>query len=534
MSPLRPFRRPGAAIAAILACALVATPAQARPPTAAPSTAAHATATHATAAPAAAAATKAAAPAAQYAPGEVVVGYTSPPSARLRAQIASRTGATPASAATPDFQVLRIPRGETVAQAIARLRAEPDVAYASPDYLAHEAGGWIPNDRGRLHVAEGWAFLQWNFLGGAGVDAPDAWSHLFADGAPGGRGVTVAILDTGVAYTNWVSPQGQRFRESPDFVGTRFVAPCDVYREMVVNASKTSPRSCTEPYALDRQGHGTFVAGVVAETTNNGVGVTGLAWGSSIMPVRVLDSQGNGDSATIAEGIRYATLHGAQVINLSLEFDPSVGAADIPDVIAAITFAHRHGVTVVAAAGNDYLPNYPAQVTYPARDPNVISVGATTFDRCRASYSNVGPGLDLVAPGGGDDAQIPGDPNCYPSRNLFDIYQLTFPNPSDPLDFSLPDGWFGTSMSAPHVAAAAALVIASGVLGANPSPDQILSRLEATAQPLGTAPAPNADYGYGLLNVGAATAGVSKTAAARAHRRQLRHRRRIPKAHRAK
>jgi serine protease len=248
------------------------------------------------------------------------------------------------------------------------------------------------------------------------------------------------------------------------------------------------------------------------------------------MPVRVLDSQGYGDSATIAEGIRYATLHGARVINLSLEFDSTVGAGDVPDVIGAIDFAHRHGVVVVGAAGNDSVPGLAAQVTYPARDPEVISVGATTSDRCRAVYSNVGPGLDLVAPGGGDDASITGDPGCNPNRNLPDIFQMTFNNPSQPTVFSLPNGWFGTSMSAPHVSATAALVIASGVLGAHPSPDQVLTRLEETARPLGTAPRPNADYGYGLLDAGAATAGVSQTA--RYHRHHRHHRRHHRRRHR--
>ena len=101
---------------------------------------------------------------------------------------------------------------------------------------------------------------------------------------------------------------------------------------------------------------------MIAEATNNRFGLTGLAYGAKIMPVRVLDADGNGDAQTIARGIRYAVKHGAQVINLSLEFDITVTAAQIPNIIGAINYAHRHGVVVVAAAGNDS----SRQLAYPA------------------------------------------------------------------------------------------------------------------------------------------------------------------------
>ena len=163
-------------------------------------------------------------------------------------------------------------------------------------------------------------------------------------------------------------------------------------------------------------------------------------------------------------------------------------------------------VVVVAAAGNDA----SSEIAYPARVRAVISVGATTADRCLASYSDVGPGLDLVAPGGGDDSSVLSDADCHPNRNLPDVYQMTFDNPAHPDRFSLPGGWYGTSMAAPEVSAAAAMVIASGVIGRHPSPDAVLDRLEQTAQPLGTG-TPNVDYGYGLLDLGAATAPAAST-----------------------
>lgn len=424
----------------------------------------------------AAALAPAAARAADYVPDEVVVAYAPTHAA---ADVATTIG-TPV-ARSQELEVLKLPRGVSVGNAIARLRGQPGVAYAVPNYLAHVAGAWIPDDPGRAHRRGGWQAMQWNFLAGAGINAPEAWAHLIADGRPGGRGVVIAVLDTGIAYRNW-----HQFRKSPDFT-TRFVDPYDFV--------------AGNRYPLDRNGHGTFIAGTIAEATNNGIGLTGIAYGATIMPVRILDANGFGDAATISRGIRYAATHGAQVINLSLEFDPTLTASDIPDIINAIRFAYRHGAIVVGAAGNDQAE----QIAYPARAPDVISVGATTRDRCLAYYSNTGRRLDLVAPGGGTDASFATDPNCHPYRSLPDIYQLTFLDPSNPNRFGYPDGWYGTSMAAPHVAAAAALVIASRVLGSHPTPGQVLARLEQTAKPLGGSK-PNASYGYGLLDVGAATA----------------------------
>ena len=228
------------------------------------------------------------------------------------------------------------------------------------------------------------------------------------------------------------------------------------------------------------------------------------------MPVRVLHSNELGDASTIAHGIRYAADHGAKVINLSLEFDFSVTAADIPDVIGAIGYAHRRGAVVVAAAGNEGA----TQLAYPAADPVTISVGATTRDRCLAGYSNKGSKLDLVAPGGGNDADMPFDPDCHASsaQNLPSINQLTLLDPPRSWSrFGYPSGICGTSMAAPQVAAAAALVIASGVIGRHPTPAQVLKRLEQTDQPLGGSK-PNSTYGYGLLDAGAATAPLARAA----------------------
>jgi serine protease len=400
------------------------------------------------------AAARAAGPA--YKPGEVVVQY-------------ARTHAT---------KVVRLPRGETVGAAVRRLRARPGVLSANPSYIAH-ASAFVPDDPGDGEPG-GWEALQWNFLPFVGVDAPDAWQHLIDAGRPGGQGVVVAVLDTGIAY----SDHG-KFLRSPDFSSVRFVHGHD----FVDN----------DAFPNDENGHGTHVAGTIAEGTGNGVGLTGLAYGAKLMPVRVLDQNGQGDTVPIAKGIRWAVKHGAQVVNMSFEFPSGITRQQIPGILDALRYARHKGVLVVGAAGNAAART----VAYPARSPDVLSVGATTEHGCLADYSDRGQDLDMVAPGGGKDAKLPGDPNCTQSDVGDDIYQMTFKGIS-PRRFGLPSGYIGTSMAAPHVSATAALVIASGILGPHPTPAAVERRLETTARDLG-APGRDAHYGYGLLDAARAT-----------------------------
>jgi serine protease len=352
------------------------------------------------------------------------------------------------------------------------------VLSATPSYIAH-VSGYVPADPGNGRTG-GWEALQWNFLPAAGVDAPDAWQHLIDAGRPGGKGVVVAVVDTGIAYSNHAG-----FERSPDFSAIRFVHGYDFVDG--------------DSYPNDENGHGTHVAGTIAEGTGNGIGLTGLAYGVKLMPVRVLDRHGQGDTVPIAKGIRWAVDHGAQVINLSFEFPTGITRGQIPSIIDALAYARRHGVLVVGASGNEA----QAAVAYPARAPDVFSVGATTEHACQAGYSNEGRDLDIVAPGGGRDAPLSDEPNCNPRVRGGDIYQMTFTGAS-PRRFGLPSGYIGTSMAAPHVTAAAALVIASGLLGPDPSPDAVEHRLEATARDLG-APGWDERYGWGLLDAGRAT-----------------------------
>jgi len=417
-----------------------------------------------------------------YLPGRVLVKYAAPASPTARAATAHEAGAIAGVALPSRTTLLRLAGGVTVPSALHRLRGRRDVVWAAPDVVAHGAGALIPNDPGRAGAPGDWQQLQWNFAGPFGVNAPEAWSNMVADGAPGGRGVIVAVLDTGVAYAN----RGP-FRRSPDFSRFEFV---NGYDFIAHNA-----------FPNDRNGHGTFVTGTIAEATNNRYGLTGLAYGARIMPVRVLDSAGEGEASTIAEGVRFAANHGARVINLSLEFSSNVTASDIPELIEALRYARRRGVVVVAAAGNEA----HTAIAYPARAPDVVAVGATTEHGCLADYSNDGAGLTLVAPGGGADANLAGDPNCHPEQPAGrDVYQVTFSGAST-RRFGIPAGYEGTSMAAPHVTAVAALIIASGVLGRHPSPAQVIARLRATARKLGGG-GDERLYGAGLVDAAAATA----------------------------
>lgn len=413
-------------------------------------------------------------------PQRIVVKYAASGAPAARASAAATGEASEEGSTT---RSLLVPRSASVSAMLAKLRSDKGVIWAVPDYVAHTTAVSIPNDPGVTgNTAGGWQQTQWNFNGTFGINAPEAWANVIADHAPGGAKVVVAVLDTGVAYAN----RG-KYRRSPDFNKYSFVQGYDFIDRT--------------PYANDHNGHGTFVASTIAEATGNHRGLTGLAYAARIMPVRVLDSAGEGDASVIAEGVRFAVRHGARIINLSLEFSSDVGATDIPELIEALRYAYKHNVLVMAAAGNEGSTVIP----YPARAKHVIAVGATTEHGCLASYSNDGHGITLVAPGGGPDASLPEDPNCNPELpSGRDIFQMTFTG-SSPRVFGFPGGYEGTSMATPHVSATAALVIAAGILGRKPTVAQLTRRLTATARKLG-GPQDSKLYGAGLLNAAAATA----------------------------
>ncbi len=393
-------------------------------------------------------------------------------------------------------RVLELPEGVSVAAAATALERNPRIDYAVPNYIAHAASAtnFIPNDPGIGTTSAGWQASQWNFLpcgslcapgtvarpfeSRGGIDATGAWATLRARGRAGASGVKIAVLDTGIAFLK----QRPKYAKSPDFNRRQFGAGYDFVDG--------------DPLAADEDGHGTHIAGTIAEQTGNGKSLTGLAYGAKVLPVRVLNEQGEGKARDIGKGIVWAVKHGARVVNMSFEFGGAVGRCrQVAPVCRGVRYANRHGATVVAAAGNDA----SSLVAFPARIPGVIGVGASTEGGCVANYSDIGAGVDLVAPGGRGEGGTP----CRTADRP--IFQLTIIGNSGLTAFGVPTYYAGTSMAAAHVAAAAAMVISSGVLGVHPAPSRIQCQLAATARhnQLGE-PYDPFRFGGGLIDVAAA------------------------------
>jgi serine protease len=394
-------------------------------------------------------------------------------------------------------RTVTLPRHVGVRAAATTLRRLPGVAYAAPNYIAtasatkSEATTELPNDPGTIDLPigppGGWVEKQWNFLpwqGSAtplmpvspgGIDAVGAWEHLAAAGHPGAEGVTVAVLDTGIAYRT----KGPRFLRSPDFTASQFVRGYD----FVDN----------DRVPLDESGHGTHVAGTIAEKTNNGIGLTGLAYRAKLMPVRVLDKHERGLADEIAKGIRFAVSHGADVINMSFNFECG---KQVPGVDEALRQAYRQGVVTVASVGN---LGSEACVAPPATSPHTIGVGGSTEGGCISNYSLAGTDVDVLAPGGGEPAT--GCPSVFAGS----IYQVTLKG-HDTRHFAEPSDYVGTSMAAAHVSGVAAMILASGTLDPKAKKKgrvaAVTKRLRGTARDLGL---PETRQGAGLIDASAAT-----------------------------
>lgn len=289
---------------------------------------------------------------------------------------------------------------------------------------------------------------QWNFNA---IDVPEAW-----EASKKGEGVVVSVIDTGVLYKDH-----GKYKALEDMNQTSF--------------TKGVTFSDGLPDGLDDHAHGSHVAGTIAQSTNNGIGVTGIAPNATIMPLKVLSPDGYGTTENIASAIRFAANNGADVINMSL------GGPYPSDIMKdAVDYAHEKGVTVVCAAGNDNRRD----VGYPAGYDKCIAVSATNKNNKRSFYSNYGKDIFVAAPGG--EMKSRHDESGGILQNA--------PDYNDPQK----QGYFafqGTSMASPHVAGVAALIVGEGVT----EPDEVWNILKETAiHPEGKEK--DDDFGYGIIN----------------------------------
>ena len=326
-----------------------------------------------------------------------------------------------------DVHVVRIPENRIGQKLRAYLR-EPWIEYAEPDFVAHAF--FEPNDP---DFESQWGPVQ--------IKAPEAW-----DITQGSSEVRIAICDTGIDQNH------------EDLIG-----------RIVANKNFTSSRSVD-----DKFGHGTHVAGIAAAVPNNGLGVAGIAFNSSLMNVKVLGDDGSGYYSWVVKGIIWAADHRAKVINLSLG-----GPAGSGTLQNAINYAWNKGCVVVAAAGNDGSGN----PSYPAFYDNCIAVAATDSNDGKAGFSNHGFWVDVAAPG-------------------VDIYS-TLPNHKNQLGPRNYGALSGTSMAAPHVAGVAALVWTTEYGTSN---NAVRERIETTGDELeGTL----GNDGIGRVNASLAVGGTS-------------------------
>jgi serine protease len=323
---------------------------------------------------------------------------------------------------------------------------EPNYLYTIPE--ASQANWPIPPDQA-AKSSQNTTFpndplypQQWNLQQ---IQVAPVWQQQAT-----GKGITVAIVDTGIAKV-------------PDLAEEQLVRGYDFIND--------------ETYGSDDHGHGTHIAGIIAQATNNQYGAAGIAYEASLMPIKVLAVGGSGTVADIAEGIRLAADRGAQVINLSL-----VGTGYSQLLQAAIDYAHRKGVVIVAPAGN----SKQNTVMYPARYRHVIGVAALDAAAQKAPYSNFGPGVDLAAPGGVVTQAAP----------LGGIIQNTLdPRTKQPLFTA----YQGSSFAVAHVTGAVALL--QSIQQSLP-PEQIEAILAQTATKVPKDPLNQ--FGEGKLNVLAA------------------------------
>ncbi|MFL6291568.1 MAG: S8 family serine peptidase [Thermoanaerobaculia bacterium] len=365
-----------------------------------------------------------------------------------------------------------------VEAAVAAFRQDPHVALAEPNSLMSIQA--LPDDTFADPDRDGsWSEASWDqpyadLWGLARTGWAEVWerqAEIWPDaGRVGGGGITVAVIDTGVDYRH-PDLAANVWRDSKQRPGRDFV---DIQLSIYVRHGYVPIPG--EDYRgrdfdpSDRSGHGTHVAGTIAAVAGNGAGIAGVAWKARLMPLRVgftIRTPG-GDAAglleldDIAAALVYAADQGADVVNMSF------GATGEEPLLLrkALQYAHDHGVVLVASAGNE---GSDAARSYPASDPDVICVGAAVSSDRRIHFSNWGGRVDLAAPGSDILSLRAAGTALTGAGNLAGEDQLYIRAS-------------GTSMAAPHVAGAAALL-----LSRHPdlTPAAVLARLASSAAPTG-------------------------------------------------
>lgn len=378
-----------------------------------------------------------------------------------------------------DFSRVDLPAGADPARVAEALAGEPGVLWAEPDRRCRAL---------MRSVTEAVSFddpllrLQWHHERIRLLDALDR-------NPPRGRGVVVAVLDTGVAFG---TGSGFPTRRGIDLGSTTFLAGFDFVDGDTRAFDEGGVVDPDEP-GSPRFGHGTFVAAQIAAAAGNGTGGVGIAPRVTILPYRVLGIDGFGAFSHVAEAIDLAVEAGADVINMSLG-----GEEGSTPLREAIERAAAAGVVLVAAAGNEAEdPEFAGDVSFPARYEEVLAVGATDFSGNRAGYSNHGTGLDFVAPGGGDNELVDG-------QIRDGVLAPSFLVEADGRTAIYGHFWaVGTSFSAPQASGVAALLTSLGVR----DPEAIRVLLRDTARDKGPAGF-DTDFGSGEIDALGAHRGV--------------------------
>jgi len=353
-----------------------------------------------------------------------------------------------------------VPAGKTARAWAAAWSREPSVAWAQPNYwryaLAEEV---VPNDPYYLPQRNERRYQQWHL---PRINANYAWSL-----SEGNAALVVAVVDTGVDL------------DHPDLKDRLLPGVSLVHQD-----NYTPPSD-----GRDDNGHGTHVAGIITAATNNAVGVAGCSWTGKVIPVKVLNRDGEGQDADIAEGIYWAVNAGARIINLSLG-GPSEDGGAPPALQAAVDYAYTHGCLVVAAAGN----SGDNTLFYPAALNHVLAVAATDPWDARASYSSYGPYVGVSAPGGSGEEAFNKDTGILSTYWDENSFITDFMGGPEAGEYAVSAG---TSMAAALVSGAAQVLWARDL---NLTADQVQDLLKTTALDIGP-PGTDQETGAGRIDL---------------------------------